>query len=674
LARKAVNQRDLVENIEIAWIPMRDGRRLAARLLLPRRIEERPVPAILEYIPYRRRDGTRIRDDEMHYWFAANGYAAARVDISGSGDSDGLIQDEYHKREQDDALDVIAWLASQEWCTGAVGMIGISWGGFNGLQVAARQPPALKAVISLCSTVDRYADDVHFMGGCALNDALSWGGYFFTCGAMPPDPEIAGADRWREMWKHRLDNLECYPMLWMAHQRRDAFWKHGSVCEDYSRIQVPVLNVSGWADGYTAATFRCVENLAGAKGIAGPWGHKYPHIGVPGPAIGFLQECKRWWDRWLKGIDTGVENDPAMRLYLQECEPPRPHHDMRKGRWIAFPDWPSKNIRAKRFYLGDGRLLGNRSHAKPRSIRSPLTTGLTAGEWCAYGLGKTAPELPFDQRADDIHSLCFDTAPLRRSLSIVGRSYARLRIAADRPQAQVAVRLNAVHPDGASERITYGLLNLSHRESHEAPSPLKPGKFYDVTVALNEIAQTIAAGYRLRLAISSNYWPIAWPSPELATVTIDPSRSVLELPTLVSEKGLLPVIFELPDMAEAAPFTEIAPGAESRHIIHDVGQGRTTYRIQRNDGTYMIDDIGTEITFAKRKDYSVSADNSEPPRSVVTASIHFRRADWDARVETEVVLTSDKDEFHMTGVVQTFDGGRPFVARSFKRTFKRDCV
>ncbi|MBL8905074.1 MAG: CocE/NonD family hydrolase, partial [Rhizobiales bacterium] len=180
---KVRDYRNVVENVEIAWIPMKDGRRLAARLLLPRDQKKRPVPAILEYIPYRRRDGTRPRDDETHYWFAANGYGVARVDIAGSGDSDGLVQDEYHKREQDDALEIIDWLSNQPWCTGSVGMIGISWGGFNGLQVAARRPPALKAVISLCSTVDRYADDVHFMGGCILNDTLDWGGYFFTIGA-----------------------------------------------------------------------------------------------------------------------------------------------------------------------------------------------------------------------------------------------------------------------------------------------------------------------------------------------------------------------------------------------------------------------------------------------------------------------------------------------------------
>ena len=675
-AQKNHDYRAEVENVEIAWIPMSDGRRLAARLLLPKSPTKRPVPAILEYIPYRRRDGTRLRDDPTHYWFAANGYAVARVDIAGSGDSEGLIQDEYHKREQDDAVEIIAWLAAQDWCSGSVGMIGISWGGFNGLQVAARRPPALKAVISLSSTVDRYNDDVHFMGGCLLNDTLDWGGYFFTCGSLPPDPEMVGWEKWQEMWKHRLDNLDCYPMLWMEHQRRDAFWKHGSVCENYSDIKVPVLNVSGWVDGYTAAVFRCVENLPGAKGIAGPWGHKYPHKGIPGPQIGFLQECKRWWDQWLKGINTGVDKDPDLRLYLQESEPPQPHFDTRKGRWIGLPINAASHIKSQKLYLGAGTLAAAKAKAKPRSISSSQTTGLSAGEWCAYSLGKVAPELPTDQREDDAQSLCFDGEILKKPVSFVGRGKVKLRIAADKRQAQVAVRLNAIHPDGKVERITYGLLNLTHRDSHEKPTALKPGTYYDVTIELNEIAQTIPAGHRLRLAISSSYWPIAWPSPEVTTLTIDPAKSSIEMPCLVSERGLKPVKFP-PIAAEKVPDTKVTvfdPGAETRHVVLDIESQRVNFHIMRNDGSYIIDDIGTKISLTKEKDFEISRDGSAPPRSSIMTTVHYQRGKWDARVETEVTMTSDKTHFHMNAESRTFMNGAPFITRSFKKSFKRDFV
>ncbi len=177
---------DLVDEVETAWIPMADGRRLAARLFLPRSADERPAPAVLEYIPYRRRDGTRLGDEAMHRWFAGHGCACARVDVAGMGDSDGLVEDEYTQREHDDGLEVIVWLARQPWCNGAVGMIGISWGGFNVLQIAARRPPALRAVISVCSAVDRYHGDVHYTGGCVNEENLEWGGYFFAMNAFPP--------------------------------------------------------------------------------------------------------------------------------------------------------------------------------------------------------------------------------------------------------------------------------------------------------------------------------------------------------------------------------------------------------------------------------------------------------------------------------------------------------
>jgi putative CocE/NonD family hydrolase len=273
---------DQVELIELAWVPMPDGRKLAARLFLPRQ-RSRPVPAILEYIPYRRRDGTRLQDEQMHIWFAAHGHAGVRVDIAGMGDSEGIVEDEYAQREQDDALAVIEWLGSQAWCSGSVGMIGISWGGFNALQVAARRPARLKAVITMCSSDDRYGCDAHYLGGCLLNDNFAWGGAFFNYAVLPPDPAMVGEERWRKMWKERIDRHVNFPALWLRHQRRDEYWKHGSICEDWAAINCAVFAVGGWLDGYTQTVFRLVENLKSpCKGLIGPWGHKEPYRGVPG--------------------------------------------------------------------------------------------------------------------------------------------------------------------------------------------------------------------------------------------------------------------------------------------------------------------------------------------------------------------------------------------------------
>ena len=281
-ARQARLQVEAEENV---FIPLRDGQRVAARIWRPVG-EVGPLPAVLEYIPYRKRDLTRGRDAVNHPYLAAHGYVCVRVDLRGSGDSDGVLVDEYREQELQDAEDVIAWLADQQWCDGNVGMMGISWGGFNSLQVAARRPPALKAIVSASATEDLYVDNMHYMGGCLLGDNLSEATVMLAFNSLPPDPEIVG-DAWRQMWLERLRGSGLWLDTWLSHQRRDEYWRPASVSEDYSAIQCPVLAVGGWADGYTNAIFRLLEHLeVPCHGLIGPWGHKYPHIGVPGPPIG----------------------------------------------------------------------------------------------------------------------------------------------------------------------------------------------------------------------------------------------------------------------------------------------------------------------------------------------------------------------------------------------------
>ncbi len=656
---------DSIEEVETEWIAMSDGRRLAVRLFLPRTARHEPAPVILEYIPYRRRDGTRQGDEAMHRWFAANGYVCARVDIAGTGDSDGLVDDEYVRREQDDGLEVIAWLAAQPWSNGAVGMIGISWGGFNGLQIAARRPPALRAVISLCSTVDRYHGDVHFTGGCLNEENMEWGGYFFTMNGLPPDPQIVGKDRWRAMWRHRIDHANFAPADWLEHQRRDDFWRQGSVVEDYNAIEVPVLAVSGWADGYTDAVFDLVENLkAPRNGIVGPWGHKYPQDGVPGPAIGFLQEAMRWWDHWLRGVDTGVADDPAMRLWLQECQRPEPHLDERPGSWIAFAHWPT-GPQPVTLALGD---MHNTAHTS--TICSPVTVGLGAGQWCAYGLGKIAPELPLDQRPDDAGSLCFDGDELDEPMHLAGRPMARLRVSSDRPDALVVVRLNALHPDGSSERLSYGVLNLTHRDSHEEPTALEPGEVYDVVVRMKPIAQTVQPGQRLRVAISTSYWPMIWPSPRPATLTIHDDGSSVDLPVVtetVDASG-----FEPPQDAQHGPVTIERSGAETRTITRDLGTRRTEFVASRDDGVYVIDDIGTKQSFTRVRSSSIVDDEPTSADAAVNCVATYRRGDWDVRIESNVEMTCDHESFTLHGRLSAIDAGEIFAERHFERRIPRD--
>ena len=265
----------------------------------------------------------------------AHGYASVRVDLRGSGDSDGLLSDEYSAQEHADGVEVIAWLAAQPWCSGSVGMFGISWGGFNSLQIAALRPPALQAIMTLCASDDRYTDDAHYMGGCLLTENLQWGSIFMVNQALPPDPEIVG-EAWREQWRERLEHLPNFPELWLRQPWRGDYWRAGSVRDHIERINVPVYAIGGWADGYSNAVPRLLASLRSpCKGLIGPWAHTFPHHGVPGPAIGFLQEAVRWWDRWLKGIDNGIEREPVLRVWMQEAVKPEPQYDIMPGRWVA---------------------------------------------------------------------------------------------------------------------------------------------------------------------------------------------------------------------------------------------------------------------------------------------------------------------------------------------------
>jgi putative CocE/NonD family hydrolase len=662
--------------VEIEWIPMKDGRRLAARLFLPKDAGVKRYPAILEYIPYRRRDGTRLGDDMMHLWFAANGYVSARVDISGTGDSDGLIGDEYVKREQDDALEIIEWLGTQPWSHGTVGMIGYSWGGFSGLQAAARRPPRLKAIVTTYSTDDRYSCDAHYLGGCLLNDNFNWGGAFFNYAALPPDPAIVGADRWRDMWRRRIEAHRMIPADWMTHQRRDSFWKHGSVCEDYDAIECAVLAVGGYLDGYTRTVLRLVENLkAPCKGLIGPWGHREPHVGIPGPAIGYLEECKRWWDRWLKGIENGAENDPAMRLWLSDPAMPDPAAKMRPGRWIEFPKWPAPTIKARDLLLSaNGTLTTGKRIGGSQGllhIRSPLTTGSAHQEWVPFGLGRLAPDGASDQREDDGDSLCFDM-PLKKGLRIAGIGWAKLRIKADKPQALVSVRVNDVAPDGTSTLVTFGVLNLAHRDGHEQPKPLKSGQFYDVAVELKPIGRIVLQGHKLRLAIASANWPMVWPSPDGPTLTVDPARSTLSLPILSAGARGRAARFPKPSYAPEGKTTVLQPGKYTRTRIVDIESQSMDLVVINDDGRYRIEDTGTEAGDVYTRRMSTHRSDPASARTEVEYSSTFRRTDWNARLDTTMVITSNRRSFYVEGKLTAYEGDKVFAQRKFKAKIPRD--
>ena len=658
-----------VEEIENVFIRMSDGCRIAARLWLPSSARNSPVPAILEYIPYRKRDFMRARDEPIHRYFAGHGYAAIRVDLRGSGDSEGVLLDEYAPQEHCDALEIIEWLTEQPWCDGNVGMMGISWGGFNALQVAALQPPALKAIITLCSTDDRYTDDAHYMGGCLLNENMQWGSILMTYNALPPDPRLVG-QRWRSMWFERLDSAIAFPELWMRHPWRDDYWKHGSVCEDYAAVTCPVYAIGGWADGYSNAVLRLAEHLTcPRKALIGPWAHVFPHNGVPGPAIGFLQEALRWWDHWLRHQDTGVMDEPLLRVWMQESVPPQPQYELRPGRWVAENSWPSSRLARQRWHLNPGRLETHSSQSVGLSFSSPQSTGIASGEWCAFGADG---EMPIGQRLDDGRSLTFDSHPLDEPLEILGAPTVELELEADSPVATVAVRLNEVAPDGTSCRVTSGLLNLCHHEGHEHPQALVPGRRYRATVRLNDIAHAFRPGYRLRVAISSCYWPIAWPPPEEVRITVYSGTSTLHLPIRppsTTDANL--AAFEPPEAADGPAQKLMRPLPLRRTVELDLPTGELVYTLASDGGEFdghalaRLEDIEMDLGYSFVKRHRIADGDPLSAKTEVVQSAQMRRENWSVRVESNAQLVAQADAMHFTAELRASENNETVKTRTW---------
>ncbi len=664
-----LNQSQILDPI---WIPLSDGTRLAARIMLPSSASENAVPAVLEYLPYRRSDGTFRRDAVRHPYLAAHGIAAVRVDMRGSGDSEGILADEYLPIEQIDACEVIAWIAAQHWCNGNVGMFGISWGGFNALQVAARRPPALKAIITVCSTDDRYADDVHYMGGCLLAvDMLPWASVMLAFNARPPDPAVVGP-HWRESWLSRIEETPRYSEIWLAHQRRDAYWQQGSVCEDYSGIQCPVYAVGGWADGYTNAVFRLIAGLtAPRKGLVGPWAHKYPEAGVPGPAIGFQDEAIRWWKHWLNGEQTGIMDEPMLTSYLQDAVQPASWYAQRPGRWTADLAWPAQSVNEQMWCMGQLGLTAAPQAGHTYTIGTDLRHGADAGMWCSYAV---PGDYPPDQRGEDGRSLTFDTAPVTRAVDILGFPRVTLRMTANQATAMVVVRLCDIAPDGTSLLVSRGMLNLTHRDGHDTVTTLIPGEYIDVALTLNAAGHTLQPGHAWRIAIAPSYWPHAWPSAHLVTLELDSSGCHVLLPVRTAQaEDAGAGMFEEPAGTPERGIDELRPDARRRYERYDQVSMMWELHDENDHGAFMRPD---GLTYGHRSAdrYFIVTNNPCSARSVCEHEITVGRGDWQTRVVTWSELRCDSLWFYIDNRITAYEGKDVVATQSHQHRVARDGI
>ncbi len=647
-----------VNEVEHCWIPISDGIRLSARLWLPETNEARPTPAVLEYIPYRKRDMVRLRDERNHPFFARHGYACIRVDMRGSGDSEGLMEDMYSPQEINDGLEVIQWIASQPWCNGNVGMMGTSWGGTSSLQIASLQPVPLKAIIAVCATDNRYDDDIHHMGGCLLTDTLEWGATLPVILASPPDPNTVGP-QWRRIWQQRLDHCAFPLENWIRHETHDDYWRRGSVSTAPESISCPMLLVGGWVDRYSNTVMNLLARSTNpCWGIVGPWGHHYPDVGSPGPGIDFQQEALRWWDRWLMGQANGIDDEPQLRIWRQEYLSPRNKILRQPGQWISESKWPSPNITSEFYRLGSGMLdnTGSIDSAEKDIVPNSLQIGLASGDTGYFG---REGGLPLDQQEDDALSLVFDTVPLKKSLDILGKPILDVTLEVDRPISTLVVRLNDVSPSGETHRVSYGVRNLA-LDTHGVRDPdLEPGKPCSIRITLPNTAYRFSEGHRIRLAFSSSYWPMIWPAPELSRITLSPAKTQLVLPVRNKPPDEPSVIFlQTMDSEKVAPRAQIDTEPLNRWSQRDVMTDFVSTGWHQPLTRITFHDIAVEYGFETRAEHTIAIDDPHSTCSQLQHRMQFDRMGSVIEVRGTARLQSNTTHYLVSGALQVLEDER----------------
>jgi uncharacterized protein len=647
--------------MEDAWIPMKDGVRLAVRLYMPdgARAGEK-FPAVLEYHPYRKDDGTAASDYTLFSYFVRRGYVCARVDIRGFGSSEGVPTDrEYSEQEQLDGLQIISWLAGQAWSSGNVGMMGISWSGFNSLQMAMRHAPELKAIIAVDATAELFHDDVHYMDGIAHIDEFELN--------MDMAPGVTGAPDYvldEKVLGPRFD-APPWSLLYLKHQHDGPFWR--SPVRPYSEIKIPCFLIGGLLDGYRDSVSDMLEQTkAPLKAIMGPWNHTFPHDAVPGPRIEWRDEAVRWWDYWLKGRDTGVLQDPRLVIFMQHWHRPDPNLENVPGEWRREDRWPPGDAHETVFFpQPDHELGGTLSEAAVHQLKYVPSVGVESGFW--WG------ELLSDPRPVDAFSLVYDSAPLKQELAVLGRPRARLQASATAPLADWFARLSDVAPDGTVTQITGAGLNGAQRDSMAEPRNLEPGKLYTLDIAMHLTSWVFPQGHRIRLAISNALWPMMWPTPYSMTTSLalgGASGSRLVLP-VVPVKGAAAPAFAPPEPSEERKDIKtegfLWPGewtlerdeANHKATVHWRGKAEASYpwgkETDHENLTYKVDDAHPDLSAVQGEAESIFA-------------LEGRELRWRGHLS----VTTDQKSFYYKYTRELLKDGQIVKQKTWEETVPRD--
>jgi hypothetical protein len=646
--------------MESVWIPMKDGVRLAATLYMPEGAKPgEKFPALLDYLPYRKDDGTAAGDYPKNAYFARRGFVGARVDIRGFGASEGRPTDrEYSEQEQIDGEQIIHWLATQPWSNGRVGMYGISWGGFNALQMAMRNPPELKAIIAVDATEELFHDDIHYIDGMMHVDEFELN--------MDMAPGMTGAPDYTLDEKVLGPRFDAAPwsLEYFRHQRDGAFWR--TPVRPLSEIKVPCFLIGGLADGYRDSIPRMLEQVkAPVRALLGPWNHAYPNDADFGPRIEWREDAVRWWDYWLKGKDTGVLQDPKVVIYLRHWFPPDPNLESVPGEWRAESGWPPQGAGSLIFYLQPNHMLDRTTaDTDMHRLRYVPSVGVEAGFW--WG------ELLSDQRPVDAFSLVYDSAPLIEEVAIMGRPHAMLQVSADAPLANWFARLSDVAPDGGVTQITGAGLSGAQRESMSAPQPLQPGKIYPLDIEMHLTTWVFPKGHRIRLSVSNALWPMVLSTPYNMTTNLQlggVGGSRLTLPVVALHGAQHHVSPPQPSEERSDLKSFGFPWPGEWVVTRDEGHQKTTVLWKGK--------MGGEYPWGKETDFeqlTYEIDDAHPEINVIhgeaetTLDLKDRVLVWSGHLS----VTSDANNFFYKYTRELRKDGTVVKTKTWEETIPRD--
>lgn len=626
---------------EWVQIPLADGRSLAAHLWRPQGTA--PLPAILDISPYRAFDIFRPREEPLFAWWAARGYAVLAIDTSGAGGSAGLMLDEYRPQEINDAVAAVAWAAEQTWCDGAVGLNGLSWAAFTALRAADHQPPALKAMVLGGVSEDGWTTDIQNLGGATYTARVDWAGVMLMFNALPPDPKQFGPG-WREAWLARLERHEPWIGTWLSHPERDNYWQGKAAS---AAGHVPLMLYSGWADKYATSTLRIAASWRGpVRTFIGPWEHAVPTTASRGPRIGFLQEALRWWDRWLKGRETGAMDSPPLRLWV--AAPDRAGH-LEDGVWRGM-DWPMAQARSDEHAFGAGELVLRPDPRNPTALAADLYED-EPGPWPTTG--------------------ALLTEPTQTDQEIIAAPVLRCRLRSDRAGGLLVARLLDVAPDGQAVRMTTAALNLAFHDGSGHAAPPKAGETLEVALPFQATAWRLKAGHRLGLLLSADGWPTLWPARSGAVLTLDRASMKLSLP-LASGESPQPAPFDPPQTAAGASVSALKWLDPAGAILPPSGLNTPVSYTSPPIG-FHLDATGTDYRLQSRFDVALTERGRQAAASKVYRAA-IERPEWSIRITTSLLVRSSPDAFVIDWSIQADEGGKPAFSRKRRIQVPRSTI